>query len=124
MTSNAKKIILWVAALMLLIGLADSAFLFYKYITADPINCFIFDGCNTVAKSPYSHVFGIPLPAFGLVFYGVMVGVFGALLFIKRRFMKQLFLLGGLVGFIFSLWFIYLQGFVIQAFCLKRLFKR
>jgi uncharacterized membrane protein len=118
MSTKARNILLVLAGTMLCIGFADATFLFYKYITADPINCFIFDGCNTVAKSPYAYVFGIPLPAFGLIFYGVMLGIFGALVFIRRNIVKTLFLLGGLVGFLFSLWFVYLQGFVIGAFCI------
>ena len=100
------------------VGFLDSLFLFYKYITADTIHCFLFEGCNIVAGSPYSHVFGIPLPTFGVLFYGIAI-IFMVLLW--RHFGKILMgiaLLWGIVGFLFSLYFIFLQGFIIQAFCI------
>ena len=99
------------------VGLFDSLFLFYKYINADPFNCFLFDGCNTVANSPYSNVFGMPLPTFGVVFYAVMFLITFLLFHHNNVFLMRLALLGGFVGFVFSLYFVFLQGFIIQAFC-------
>ncbi len=112
-----SKVMLFTMGLVI-IGLVDSFYLFYKYINADPINCLLFDGCNTVAQSPYSHFLGIPLPTFGVLFYGVM---FLLVFFLMRHdnfLIKRITLLGAIVGFIFSLYFTYLQGFVIQAFCI------
>jgi len=108
----------WSGVVLALFGLLDSGFLFYKYVTASPINCLIFEGCNTVAKSSYSHVFGIPLPTFGLIFYGGILVLF----LLYRKFwstlIQKFLLLGGIIGIIFSIYFIYLQGFIIGAFCI------
>ncbi|MEK7567703.1 MAG: vitamin K epoxide reductase family protein [Patescibacteria group bacterium] len=103
---------------VIIVGLLDSFYLFYKYINANPIDCFLFDGCNTIAQSPYSHVFGIPLPTFGVLFYVVMFLLVFFLTRYENILWKRLALLASVIGFIFSLYFVYLQGFVIQAFCI------
>lgn len=100
------------------VGLIDSLYLFYKYINADPINCFLFDGCNAVAQSPYSSFLGIPIPTFGVVFYSVIFLLCFLMLRHDNNILRRISLIGALIGFIFSLYFIFLQGFIIQAFCI------
>ncbi|MDO8492788.1 MAG: vitamin K epoxide reductase family protein [bacterium] len=109
-----------VAAMLVavIVGFIDSGFLFYKYITASSIDCLLFDGCNTVAKSPYSNIFGIPLPLFGIIFYSLMFLSVFFFAFRKTVFLGGILLALGIVGFAFSLYFIFLQGFIIQAFCI------
>jgi len=116
--SKSFKITLGIMVVAVIVGFIDSSYLFYKYLTASPIDCLLFDGCNTVAKSPYSHVFGIPLPLFGMIFYTLMLG---AVIFLAKHqnlLLARLTLVLGFIGFAFSLYFIYLQGFIIQAFCI------
>lgn len=102
----------------LLVGLADALYLSYSYLTANPVNCFLFDGCGAVSASPYSKPFGIPLSFLGTAFYfGMLVLVFLNYKY-KAKIVSNLLILGAVSSFIASLYFVYLQGFVIQAFCI------
>lgn len=100
-----------------LVGFSDSLFLFMKKILGGPIPCFIGEGCDTVASSPYSNMFGIPLSLYGVTFYLLIGGC--ALLYLdtKKIFFGRLLLPLTALGFLLSLYFIYVQKFLIGAFC-------
>ena len=53
------------------LGIADSTYLSYTALTGSSLACSIkgLDGCNVVAQSIYSHLFGIPLGVYGVIFY-------------------------------------------------------
>lgn len=101
-----------------LIGFADSAFLLAKRLSGGPIPCVLgFTGCDTVSKSPYSVLFGIPLSAYGMVFY-LGIGILGLLyLDTKNALFARLILPATTLGFLSSAYFIYIQKFLIKAFC-------
>lgn len=102
-----------------MIGIADAFYLAHASYTGSSLSCAIFEGCNTVAKSPYSHVFGTPLSYFGLIFYLYMVGVAALLAYDPRgKGMRLAALLYGAVGVGYSIYFEYLQVFVIHAICI------
>ncbi len=110
---------LLVAVIVLaLIGFADSTFLLAKRLSGGPIPCVLgFTGCDTVSKSPYSVLFGIPLSAYGMVFY-LAIGVLGLLyLDTKNTLFARLLLPATALGFAMSVYFIYVQKFLIKAFC-------
>lgn len=100
-----------------LLGFSDALFLFLKKIAGGPIPCFVGTGCDTVASSPYSNMFGIPLSLYGVGFY-LLIGIC-ALLYLdtkKALFMRLILPLTAL-GFLMSAYFIYVQKFLIGAFC-------
>jgi len=70
-------------------------------------------GCETVAKSSYSHVAGINIAVFGIVGY--------VLLLVSAFFANDLARLGGfavaLGGFGYSVFLTYLEIFKIEAIC-------
>ncbi len=100
-----------------LMGFSDALFLFIKKIAGGPIPCFIGTGCDTVARSPYSNMFGIPVALYGVAFYLLIGGC--ALLYLdtKKMFFARLLLPLTTLGFLMSLYFIYVQKFLIGAFC-------
>lgn len=101
-----------------LIGFSDSVFLFAKRLTGGPIPCFITTGCDTVSGSVYSVFLGVPLVAWGILFY-LSIG-FLVLLYwdIKKEILLKLFSVATVIGFIMSVYFVSLQAFVIRAFCI------
>lgn len=118
MRSQIPNIILWSLIGLALVGFTDSAYLLAKRISGAPIPCFITSGCDTVSKSPYSVMFGVPLSAWGVVFY---LGIgFLALLYIdtKNLIVAKLIPLATTLGFLSSLYFVYVQKFLIGAFCI------
>lgn len=117
-TLNIPNWFLWMIIVLALIGFTDSAFLLAKRISGAPIPCFITSGCDTVSKSPYSVLFGVPLSAWGVIFY---LGTgFLALLYLdtKNLLVAKLIPLATTIGFLSSLYFIYVQKFKIGAFCI------
>lgn len=106
------------------IGFADSSYLLAKRLSGGPIPCVLgFTGCDTVDKSSYSVLLGIPLSAYGMAFY-LIIGFLAILyLDIKKILFARLFLPVATLGFISSIYFVYLQAFVINAFCIFCLFS-
>lgn len=111
-----------VVAILLLafFGLADSAYLAQHEATGVPLICDIknLDGCNTVASSPYSHIFGVPLADFGILFYGMLFVLAALELVLFDRLLRRALQAASLVGVLASLYFIILQIFFIGAFCI------
>ena len=105
-----------VASLLALLGLADSVYLTVHHYTAEPVPCSIVEGCETVLTSAYAEIGGIPLAAFGALAYFIAFSLAILTVFGNRT----MWLLFGVQSFIMaavSAYLIYLQGFVIGAFC-------
>jgi uncharacterized membrane protein len=102
-----------------LIGLADSVYLSGSAMSETPLVCDIqgLDECNTVAESPYSRLWGVPLAVFGLGFYGAILVLAGYLWYRPSRIATHALTTVALLGAAASLYFLYLQVFLIQAVC-------
>ncbi len=101
-----------------LVGFSDALFLFIKKIAGGPIPCFIGTGCDTVTNSPYSKIFGISLSLYGIAFYLLIGGCTLLYLDTKKMFFARLFLPITALGFLMSVYFMYVQKFLIGAFCM------
>ncbi len=116
----SKNVLLAILVALALIGLVDSWYLAQSAATNTALVCDIdgLDGCNTVANSPYSRVFGVPLADFGLAFYGILLlaSVAGFRLS-SRRFFRGLLALA-IVGALLSVYFVYVQFMLIEAVCI------
>lgn len=113
-----SKIIVGLIIFFAFLGFADSAFLLEKRLSGTAIPCTLgFTGCDEVSKSPHSVLFGIPLSAYGMAFY-LAIGLLGVLyLDLRKKIIAQLLALGTALGFVLSLYFIYVQKFLIGTFC-------
>lgn len=108
--------------LISLVGIADAGYLYYTRISGSSIFCVMTHGCDTVAQSPYSAILGIPLSLLGLLFYTCIA----ILSFVQYKHLANtyaeiienvlLFLTTSSV--LSSIYFIYLQGWVINAWCI------
>jgi uncharacterized membrane protein len=109
--------ILFVFFVFSIIGLIDSAYLFYERVTSGVLKCVIFEGCQTVANSSYSAILGVPLSLLGIIFYSVsaLLGVY----FSKKNSSMSLLILQiwSAIGFVDSMYFVFVQGVFIKAFC-------
>lgn len=104
------------AAVVSLIGLADAIYLTVEHVTGQSVRCTIVAGCSEVLSSQYAVVAGVPLAAVGAAAYFTVFSL-AILAAFGYRFAGTLLTLVVLLMFLFSLWLIYLQAFVIQAFC-------
>jgi len=101
------------------LGIADSWYLAESAATDTPLVCGpgMLEGCNAVAQSPYSQLFGIPLGVYGVVFYGLAMLLAAAALTMKIRGTSFYLLVVTGAGAIASVAFLYVQFFLIKALC-------
>jgi uncharacterized membrane protein len=114
-----------VAALFLfsLLGLADSGYLAESSLTGTPLTCSIgavseLSGCNIVAQSHYSHLFGIPLGVYGVLFYTLLLIATFLLLTVPTRRAHMVLVALATIGLIASAVFVWIQVELIKALCI------
>jgi uncharacterized membrane protein len=120
--SRARSILYVLASLVALVGLAEAIYLTVNYLTGEAILCGDSTDCGKVLGSKYAKIFHIPLAAVGALAYLVAFtfATFGA--FGQSR-ARLLFALHVSTMFAVTLWLLYLQAFVIHAFCRYCLFS-
>lgn len=107
-------------ALLALIGLFVSLYLtLYKIGVIGTITCTV-GSCETVQTSRWATFFGLPVAAWGLGFYAMMLAL--ALAWLSERYedsraLALTLLVAGAWGTLFSAWLTYLELFVIRAIC-------
>ena len=104
------------AALISLLGLADSIYLTVQHLTGQNVDCIASSGCETVLTSGYAGIGKVPLAFFGAVaYFGVFslatLGSFG------HAHARSLLLLLVAMMLGVTCWLFYLQAFVLHAFC-------
>jgi uncharacterized membrane protein len=104
------------AAVVALGGVADAVYLTVKHFTGEAVPCSIVEGCEQVLTSSYAEIFGVPLAAFGALAYFTAFSLAILAAFGNRR-MWTLFGIQVVLMAIFTAWLVYLQAFVIEAFC-------
>ena len=105
-----------VAAILALGGLADAIYLTVGHLTGQYATCIASSGCEAVLTSDYAAIGKIPVAAFGAAAYFTVFSLATLVAFGHER-MRPLFLC--LVGTMLAAtcWFLYLQAFVLHAFC-------
>ena len=104
------------AAIVSLLGLADALYLTVEHVTGQSVRCTIVAGCSEVLSSPYALMAGVPLALIGAAAYFSVFSL-ATLAAFGYRIAGTLLAALLVLMFLFSLWLIYLQAFVIHAFC-------
>lgn len=101
-------------------GLADSLYLAQQKLSGEPLLCNIqnLDGCNVVANSVYSTLFGVPLSEFGVLFYAILFILAALELVLFNKVLRRIIQGVALLCLLGSLYFTFLQIFFIGAFCI------
>ncbi|MGI9066607.1 MAG: vitamin K epoxide reductase family protein [Pyrinomonadaceae bacterium] len=104
------------AAFVSLIGLVDSIYLTVEHLSGRSVRCTIVKGCSEVLSSPYASVRGVPLALIGAIAYFIVFSLATLAAFGYKSAARLLPIVVG-VMFLTTLWLVYLQAFVIKAFC-------
>ena len=105
---------LWRIALALaLIGVGIAAYLVYVHYAHAKVICSISHGCETVQKSKYAKLAGVPVALIGLFGYLAILGS----LFVRGEAGRLAGAAFALVGVGFSGWLTYLEADRIHAWC-------
>lgn len=100
-----------------LIGFADATYLTVNHYAGGPLYCPAFQKCEKVTTSAYATIGGVPLALLGAAYYLTIFLLTTAYLDIGRPgILGWTARLTG-VGFLASVYFVYLQLFVIRAIC-------
>lgn len=115
-----KRIAVVCILILAFAGLADSAYLAQHEVSGAPMLCNVegLSGCNTVASSQYSYLFGIPVAEYGVLFYSILFALAALELFLFSRPLRRVLQALALIGIVVSILSTLLQAFVINAFCI------
>lgn len=119
MTKNNR--ILYAIGICSCIGIAVSLYLTWVHYTVGSTFCKIGGAinCDLVNRGPYGEILGFPVAGIGFLGYVFIVALILLLLSEKNNARTTLLLLRAAttIGFLFSLWLLYLELFVILAVC-------
>lgn len=101
-----------------LLGFIDAGYLTVEHYKNTIPPCSVTGGCEVVLTSIYSKILGIPVSLLGSIFYLlILIGAFAYLESKNDKFLKWSLLLT-IPGFIFALWFVYVQIFILHSYCI------
>ena len=114
--SRGRKIIYIAAAVLSLVGLGETTYLTATHLAGAHVTCVTAANCSQVLGSVYASFRGLPLAGLGALGY---FAVFSFATLAAFRFPRASMLLALTVGLMFltTLWLLYLQAFVLHAFC-------
>lgn len=99
----------------LFVALFASTILIVEYTNAgDPAFCGVGSGCFAVRISPYSRLFGVPLPYLGLF---ANLGLLGTCLTVRARISLRVLALFASIGAACAVALLLIQQFSVGAFC-------
>lgn len=110
-----NNIFLSLLGLVAVIGFIDATYLTVTHYTQALVPCNFTQACETVLRSSYSEVVGIPIAAFGVIFY--ITTLTAVVFFLQHKTYHWWLTMWGLIGFFSSLYLLYVMAFVLQAFC-------
>jgi len=117
-----RTVLLTLAAIVSLAGLADATYLTVQALTGETVSCGGSPDCFRVLGSSYAKVGRVPLALLGAVAY---FSVFTFATFAAFGYARARTLLIPTIGamFLITLWLLYLQAFVLHAYCRYCLFS-
>lgn len=105
-----------IAAAIALLGLADGVYLTVEHVSGRTAQCIASSGCQDVLSSEYAAFGPVPLASLGALAY---FSAFSLALLAAFGYPKCGAMFSLLTGIMFAvtLWLLYLQAYVLHAFC-------
>jgi uncharacterized membrane protein len=119
---DAAVVVYSLAALLALLGFADALYLTVMDLTGQVAICGGSASCSQVLSSKYSHLGPVPVAGIGLISYFTVFtsAVFAAFGRARARFFLNLAVT---LMFLGTLWFLYVQAFLLHQYCRYCLFS-
>jgi uncharacterized membrane protein len=121
-TSGFRTLIFTVAALLSLVGLAEATYLAVLALTGETAVCAGSSGCFEVLGSRYAKVGSMPVAAFGALAY-FSAFTFATFTAFGSKRARTFFSITVCAMFAVTLWLLYVQAFILHAFCRYCLFS-
>jgi uncharacterized membrane protein len=123
MTVSRFRTIVYIAvAIVSLAGLADATYLSVQALTGETLGCGGSPDCFRVLGSAYARIKGIPVAFFGVLAYfsAFTFATFAVFGYARAR----TFLVPTIFAmFLATIWFLYVQAFLLHAYCRYCLFS-
>ena len=120
--SRFRTILYTIVAIVAVAGLADATYLTVQALTGETISCGGSPDCFRVLGSSYAKLGGIPLAMLGALAYFTAFTFATFAAFGYPRAPKFLALIAGAM-FLTTLWLLYVQAFLLHAYCRYCLFS-
>ncbi|OGZ60675.1 MAG: hypothetical protein A2919_02140 [Candidatus Spechtbacteria bacterium RIFCSPLOWO2_01_FULL_43_12] len=104
-----------------LAGFCVAAYIFYIKTTNRQLVCPVGSDCNAVVNSKYGKFLGIPLEYLGMLYYSFIVVSYVGLIFYSYMvpiWALALLVLASFGGFLFSLYLLVAQAFLLRKWCI------
>lgn len=115
-SSRAQCIIYMITAVISVLGLAETTYLTALHLAGAHVVCVAAATCSQVLGSAYATIAGIPLAGVGAAGYFAAFSLATLAAFGSRRAAMLLALIITAM-FLTTFWLLYLQAFVLHAFC-------
>ena len=114
-----KKETITITKYHLLIIFLIICLIFSTILSLIPISelCIPGNGCDVVHNSKYSELLGRKNSDYGIIAFSIMIILSFLQINKPKKQTKQFIYLGIIIGSIISVYFLYLQQFVIKAYC-------
>ena len=113
---RGRRFIYLATAVLSLVGLAETTYLTAIHLAGAHVVCVTAANCSQVLGSVYASFRGFPLAALGAAGYFAVFS-FATLACFGYRLASTLLVLTVATMFLTTLWLLYLQAFVLHAFC-------
>jgi len=120
--SRFRTILYTIVAIVAVTGLADATYLTVQALTGETLSCGGSPDCFRVLGSSYAKLGGIPLASLGALAYFTAFTFATFAAFGYPRAPKFLALTAGAM-FLMTLWLLYVQAFLLHAYCRYCLFS-
>jgi len=112
----AVKAVLFLLVVALL-GFVDAAYLTVEHFLGVVPPCSLVHGCDKVLTSQYSVILGVPVSLAGALFYLLVLAAALSFFDGKRTAFLKWALILSLPAFLVSLWFVFVQVFILHSYC-------
>jgi uncharacterized membrane protein len=115
-----KRIGVVLIVILAFCGLSDSLYLAQHEAAGTPLICTVanLSGCNVVAASQYTHLFGISIADYGVMFYAFVFIIAALELFVFDQLLRRIIQAASVIGVIASLYFTCIELFVLHTVCI------
>ena len=120
--SRFRTILYTIVAIVAVVGLADATYLAVQALTGETLSCGGSPDCFRVLGSSYAKLGGIPVAILGALAYFTVFTFATFAAFGYPRAPKFLALIAGAM-FLTTLWLLYVQAFLLHAYCRYCLFS-
>jgi uncharacterized membrane protein len=120
--SRFRTILYTTVAIVAVVGLADATYLTVQALTGETLSCGGSPDCFRVLASSYAKLGGIPVAILGALAYFTVFTLATFAAFGYSRATRLLALVAGAM-FLMTLWLLYVQAFLLHAYCRYCLFS-